>query len=83
MESLNFTSAESTGYAGSEDASSVQDYNNSFADIVWSALSTTTIFLIIIFIVTCIRVLLVGTLFIVIFLIIIIYVRSLVFMTSH
>lgn len=43
-----------------EDFTPVNDYNTSFADIVWSALSTTTIFLIIIFMVTCIRVVIMG-----------------------
>ncbi|XP_075986092.1 uncharacterized protein LOC142983132 isoform X2 [Anticarsia gemmatalis] len=35
-------------------------YDSSFTDIVWSALSITTIFVILIFIVTCIRVLIAG-----------------------
>ncbi|KAH9627954.1 hypothetical protein HF086_013063 [Spodoptera exigua] len=43
-----------------EQLTPVNDFNTSFTDIVWSALSTTTIFLIIIFMVTCIRVVIMG-----------------------
>lgn len=57
MESVNFTSE--SGPNDNSDGITVV-YNSSFADVVWSALSTTTIFVMIIFIVTCIRVLIIG-----------------------
>ncbi|XP_047036631.1 uncharacterized protein LOC124642310 isoform X2 [Helicoverpa zea] len=57
MESQNLSLARTLSDGVSEDPF---DYETSFADIVWSALSTTTVFVIIIFIVTCIRVLIMG-----------------------